>query len=371
MRAVAPANVIHHARRVALPRRRATRPRALGDALTTYLARESARGNIDPELAVTLNAIAFACKRVRALVARAPLSGNTGSLGVSNASGDEQKRLDVLANDVFVDALRSSGRTGTIVTEEEATPIACARVENGYVATFDPIDGSSNIDACVATGSIFGVYAPGACEVDAEDGGEETLRKCVTNALRSGESLVAAGYCMYSSSAVFVLTTGDGVYQFDYDENVGDFVMSKERMMIPDGSKMQRIYSGNNGNVDLWAPELRDYISHLQNGGSDKGKPWTYRYIGALVADFHRTLNYGGLWLYPPDSKAPEGKARLLYEIAPCSMIVEQAGGMSMRGKMADERVLEVVPTGIHQKSPMFIGSASAVKDLQEFLKKY
>lgn len=339
--------------------------------MTTHLARESARGGIDPELAVVLNSVAVACKRVRALVARAPLAGNTGSIGSSNASGDEQKKLDVLANDVFVETLRASGRAATIVTEEEETPIAVERSEGGYIVTFDPIDGSSNIDACVATGSIFGVYAPGECALEASDSAEDALRKCVANSLQSGESLVAAGYCMYSSSAVFVLTTGDGVYQFDYDENVGDFVMSKERMKIPDGKQMQRIYSGNNGNVDLWAPELRDYITHLQNGGSDKGKPWSYRYIGALVGDFHRTLSYGGIWLYPPDSKAKEGKARLLYEIAPCSMIAEQAGGMSMRGKMADERVLEVVPNGIHQKSPMFIGSASAVKDLQEFLKNY
>ena len=343
---------------------------ALGDSLSAWLASASARGDVDGDLAIALNSVAVACKRVRALVARAPLQGNTGAAGGSNASGDEQKKLDVLANDVFVDALRECGRCSTIVTEEEEVPIACERSANGYVVTFDPIDGSSNIDACVATGSIFGVYAPGACEVDTNDSPEETLKKCVTNSLQSGESLVAAGYCMYSSSAVFVLTIGDGVYQFDYDVNCGEFLMSKERMMIPDGDNMQRIYSGNNGNVDLWAPELKAYVTHLQNGGSDGGKPWSYRYVGALVADFHRTLCYGGIWLYPPDAKAKEGKARLLYEIAPCSMIVEQAGGMSMRGAKADERVLNVVPEHIHQKSPMFIGSSAAVKDLQAFLKK-
>ena len=343
---------------------------ALGESLSARLARESARGDIDPDLAIALNSVAVACKRVRALVARAPIAGNTGAAGGSNASGDEQKKLDVIANDVFVETLRACGRASVIVTEEEDTPIAVERA-SGYIVTFDPIDGSSNIDACVTTGSIFGVYAPGACEIKDTDSAEETLANCLTNSLQSGEALVAAGYCMYSSSCVFVLTTGDGVAQYDYDENVGEFVCSKERVTIPDGDKMQRIYSGNNGNVDLWAPELKDYVAHLQKGGSDGGKPWSYRYIGALIGDFHRTLLYGGIWLYPPDTAAPNGKARLLYEIAPISMIAEQAGGMSTRGPKANESVLDVVPKHIHEKSPMFVGSKSAVQDLQEFLKKY
>ena len=364
----APARAPRRARRA---RARAMRARAaLGESLSAHLASASARGDIDADLAIALNSVAIACKRVRALVARAPIAGNTGAAGGSNASGDEQKKLDVIANDVFVETLRACGRASVIVTEEEDTPIAVERA-SGYIVTFDPIDGSSNIDACVTTGSIFGVYAPGACEIKDTDSAEETLANCLTNSLQSGEALVAAGYCMYSSSCVFVLTTGDGVAQYDFDENVGEFVCSKERVTIPDGDKMQRIYSGNNGNVNLWAPELKDYVAHLQKGGSDGGKPWTYRYIGALIGDFHRTLLYGGIWLYPPDTSAPNGKARLLYEIAPISMIAEQAGGMSTRGPKANESVLDVVPKHIHEKSPMFVGSKSAVQDLQEFLKKY
>lgn len=352
-------------------RSRATTPRAaLGESLSTYLTRQAAVGTIDGDLAIALNSVAVACKRVRALVANAPLAGNTGAAGGSNASGDEQKKLDVIANDVFVETLSACGRAGVIVTEEEDVPIAVERVSgSGYIVTFDPIDGSSNLDACVTTGSIFGVYAPGECEIKETDTPEQTLENCLTNAKQSGEALVAAGYCMYSSSCVFVLTVGDGVYQFDYDVASGEFLMTRERMQIPDGKDMQRIYSCNNGNVNLWAPELKEFVEHLQDGGSDGGKPWSYRYIGALVADAHRTLSYGGIWLYPGDSNAPEGKARLLYEIAPVSMLAEQAGGISMRGAKADERVLEVTPEHIHQKSPMFVGSASAVRSLQEFLK--
>jgi len=364
----APARAPRRARRA--PARAMRARAALGESLSAHLASASARGDIDADLAIALNSVAIACKRVRALVARAPIAGNTGAAGGSNASGDEQKKLDVIANDVFVETLRACGRASVIVTEEEDTPIAVERA-SGYIVTFDPIDGSSNIDACVTTGSIFGVYAPGACEIKDTDSAEETLANCLTNSLQSGEALVAAGYCMYSSSCVFVLTTGDGVAQYDFDENVGEFVCSKERVTIPDGDKMQRIYSGNNGNVNLWAPELKDYVAHLQKGGSDGGKPWTYRYIGALIGDFHRTLLYGGIWLYPPDTSAPNGKARLLYEIAPISMIAEQACGMSTRGPKANESVLDVVPKHIHEKSPMFVGSKSAVQDLQEFLKKY
>lgn len=195
------------------------------------------------------------------------------------------------------------------------------------------------------------------------------MEKCLINTRQSGEQLVAAGYCMFSSSCVFMLTTGNGVFQFDFDPDTGEFLMSKENVKIPDGKAMQRIYSGNNGNVNLWAPELKKYVSYLQAGGADGGKPFSYRYIGALIGDAHRTLLYGGMWLYPPDSAAPQGKARLLYEVAPIAFIFEQAGGMATYGPMADKRVMEVVPQKIHQKHPMFVGSKSMVLDLQRFLK--
>jgi fructose-1,6-bisphosphatase I len=374
-RSPALAGATHTARRVhrsvgrapAPARRCVVETRAkLGESLSSYLSYQSARGEIDGDLAIALNSVAIACKRVRALVASAPLAGNTGSAGgAANASGDEQKKLDVLANDVFVESLRACGRASVIVTEEEDVPVAVERAIGDYIVTFDPIDGSSNIDACVPTGSIFGVYAPGECDIADDDNPEQIMEKCLTNAKQSGQQLVAAGYCMYSSACVFVLSTGDGVHQFEYDANSGEFIMSEERMMLPDGDRMQSIFSGNLGNVELWAKELQEYVTTLQERG------WAYRYIGALIGDFHRVLRYGGIWIYPPDKKAPEGKARLLYEVAPISFLAKQAGGMAVRGDKATEDVLDVVPTSIHQKSPMFVGSASAVKDLQEFLKKY
>lgn len=336
--------------------------------LSTWLLKEELAGRVDNELAVVLQSISVACKEISCLVKNAPIAGMTGVADSTNASGDEQKKLDLVANDVFCRCVADSGRTGIVVTEEEDTPIAVESTSEGqYIVCFDPIDGSSNIDACVTTGSIFAIYSSeqDSCKVDwGTDGDEEILEKCLTNVRKSGKELVAAGYCMYSSSTVFMLTVGDGVYGFTLDSgNTGEFILSHDNIKIPEpGAGGQKIYSGNNGNVELWAPELKEYVEHLQREGH------SYRYIGALVGDFHRTLLYGGVWLYPPDSKAPQGKARLLYEVAPMSMIAEQAGGMSTWGPKAADRVLEVVPETVHQKSPMFVGSTGEIKRLQEFL---
>jgi fructose-1,6-bisphosphatase I len=258
-------------------------------------------------------------------------------------------------------------RANMIVTEEEDVPLRVEAISGDYIVCFDPIDGSSNIDAAVPTGSIFGIYSSGECVITDGDSVEDAMEKCVLNARKSGEELVCAGYVMYSSSTVMMLTCGDGVYGFTLDTATGEYVLSHDDVKIPDPG--QRIYSGNNGNVDKWAPEMKAYVRYLQLGGADKDKgPFSYRYIGALVGDFHRTLLYGGIWLYPPDASAPQGKARLLYEVAPMGYLAEQAGGMAMWGETAEKRVMEVVPQNIHQRSPMFVGSTSMVKDLQEFL---
>mmetsp|Transcript_17589 Transcript_17589/g.49161 ORF Transcript_17589/g.49161 Transcript_17589/m.49161 type:complete len:185 (-) Transcript_17589:18-572(-) len=171
------------------------------------------------------------------------------------------------------------------------------------------------------------------------------MENCVLNVQQAGTELVAAGYCMYSSSTVLVLSLGTGVYGFTVDQQIGEFLMSHPNLKIPDPG--QRIYSGNEGITNLWAPELKEYVATLKAG--EGGKPYSCRYIGALVGDFHRTLLYGGIWLYPPDIKAPEGKARLLYEVAPMSYLAEQAGGLACFGPLADQRVLEVVPQAVHQ----------------------
>ena len=221
------------------------------------------------------------------------------------------------------------------------------------------------------------MYHPGPdeCALDPGDDAEAALEKCVLNARKTGEQLACAGYVLYSSSTVMMLTVGSGVYGFTLDWNTGEFTLSHEDLKIPETNASEgRWYSGNQGNVDKWAPEMRAYAEHLQAGGGDdvteKGVPFVYRYIGALVGDFHRTLLFGGIWLYPPDSSAPEGKARLLYEVAPMGFMAEQAGGAATRGPMAKDRVVEVVPENNHQRSPMFVGSRSMVEGLQTFLEK-
>ena len=337
------------------------------DTLNTFLFREEQRGVVSGDLAIIVNNIAVACKKISNLVAVAPIQNLTGLAGSSNESGDEQKKLDVISNDIFCDAMSDTCRANMIVTEEEDVPLRVEAISGDYIVCFDPIDGSSNIDAAVTTGSIFGIYSSGECQIFEHDSVEEAMEKCVLNARKSGEELVCAGYVMYSSSTVMMLTVGDGVYGFTLDTSTGEYVLSHDDVKIPDPG--QRIYSGNNGNVDKWAPEMKAYVRYLQLGGADRAKgPYSYRYIGALVGDFHRTLLYGGIWLYPPDSSAPQGKARLLYEVAPMGFLAEQAGGMAMWGECAEKRVMEVVPEQIHQRSPMFVGSSKMVRELQEFL---
>lgn len=334
---------------------------------TSWVLRQERERTIDNELAIVLTSIATACKRISSLVSRAPVDGYLGLAGDANASGDEQKKLDIIANDVFCAAVRDSGRTSILVSEEEESAVALEAVGGGdYIVCFDPIDGSSNIDAAVPTGSIFGIYSPGECKFEADDSPETILNSCLLNTRKSGNELVSAGYCMYSSSTVLVLTVRNGVYGFTLDSTTGEFMLSHDNLKIPDPG--QKIYSGNLGNTGLWAPELREYVDVLQDPANNGGKPYSYRYIGALVGDFHRTLLYGGIWLYPADTKAPNGKARLLYEVAPMSLIAEEAGGLATFGPLATSRVLDVIPQTVHQKSPLFVGSASEVRKLQAHL---
>ena len=355
---------------------RAASSRVGAETLSTWMFRQEQAGHMDADLAVIVNSISVACKRISNLVATAPIRGLVGLADSTNESGDEQKKLDVISNDIFCDAMRDTARSAVIVTEEEDVPVGVADAVGGYLVSFDPIDGSSNIDAAVPTGSIWGVYHPGAdeCMLNPEDDAETALEKCVVNARKTGEQLACAGYVLYSSSTVMMLTVGSGVYGFTLDWNTGEFVLSHEDVKIPETSATtNRWYSGNQGNVDKWAPEMRAYAEHLQNGGgvddaTERGDPFVYRYIGALVGDFHRTLLFGGIWLYPPDSSAPDGKARLLYEVAPMGFMAEQAGGAATRGPEAKDRVVEVVPETIHQRSPMFVGSKSMVTGLQKFL---
>jgi len=330
--------------------------------LTSWLLAQE-RVGLDRELATLLDSVASACRRISSLVARAPLDGMVGLAAASNASGDEQKKLDVIANDVFAGAVCDSGRCNILVSEEEEQPVLVSST-GSYIACFDPIDGSSNIDAAVPTGSIFGIYSLGECIVDEDvDSAAEVLDKCLVNVRQSGNELAAAGYCLFSSSTVLVLTVKSGVFGFTLDRTRGEFILSHDAVRIPDPG--QRIVSGNLGNLLRWSPPLRTYFQSVLCA---EPNPYSYRYIGALVGDFHRTLLYGGLWLYPPDATAPQGKARLLYEVAPMALLAEQAGGMATWGEGAQLRVLDVVPKSTHERCPLFVGSASEVIRLQQYL---
>ncbi|CAL4913724.1 unnamed protein product [Urochloa decumbens] len=316
--------------------------------LTTWLLNQERDGVIDNEMTIVLSSISTACKQIAALVLRAPISNLTGVQGAVNVQGEDQKKLDVVSNEVFSNCLKSSGRTGVIASEEEDVPVAVEQSYSGnYIVVFDPLDGSSNIDAAVSTGSIFGIYAPND--------------ECIVSVCQPGSNLLAAGYCMYSSSVIFVLTVGTGVYVFTLDPMYGEFVLTQEKVQIP---KSGKIYAFNEGNYALWDDKLKKYMDSLKEPG-DSGKPYSARYIGSLVGDFHRTMLYGGIYGYPRDKKSKNGKLRLLYECAPMSFIVEQAGG---KGSDGSQRILDITPTEVHQRVPLYIGSVEEVEKVEKFL---
>jgi len=333
--------------------------------LTTWLLKQEQAGVIDNEMTIVLASISTACKQIAALVLRAPISNLTGVQGAVNVQGEDQKKLDVISNEVFSNCLKSSGRTGVIASEEEDVPVAVEQSYSGnYIVVFDPLDGSSNIDAAVSTGSIFGIYAPNdECLAEIEDNGtlDSVEQRCVVSVCQPGSNLLAAGYCMYSSSVIFVLTVGTGVYVFTLDPMYGEFVLTQEKVQIP---KAGKIYAFNEGNYALWDDKLKQYMDSLKEPG-DSGKPYSARYIGSLVGDFHRTLLYGGIYGYPRDKKSKNGKLRLLYECAPMSFIVEQAGG---KGSDGHQRILDITPTEIHQRVPLYIGSVEEVEKVEKFL---
>lgn len=338
----------------------------LSNTLTTFLLKEEQNGRLEPELAVVISSIALACKQIATLVSRSGISNLTGLAGETNVQGEDQKKLDVVSNVVFSNCLRDTGRTGVIASEEEDYPVSVEETYSGnYVVVFDPLDGSSNIDAGISVGSIFGAYAPSEeCSLEDASDGATLLNNCIVNVCQPGRDLKLAGYCLYSTSTVFVLTIGSGVYGFTLDPLVGEFVLTHPKMQIPEAGK---IYSFNEGNMDLWDDDVQGYMKSLKDPSKWNGKPYSARYIGALVGDFHRTMLYGGIYGYPGASNAKNGKLRLLYECAPMSFIAEQAGGLGSTGK---ERVLDIQPTEVHQRVPLFIGSKKEVEYLESFTKK-
>ncbi|KAK7014863.1 fructose-1,6-bisphosphatase [Favolaschia claudopus] len=301
------------------------------------------------DLTLLLTAIQVTSKFIATNVRKARLINLVGLAGETNVQGEEQKKLDVLSNDIMVNALRASGRTAVLVSEELDDAIIIEEKNKGkYCVVFDPLDGSSNIDAGVNIGTIFGIYK-------IRDGSKGT----VEDVLRPGSEMVAAGYTMYGSSANLVLSTGKGVNGYTLDAALGEFILTHPDIKIPPRGK---IYSFNEGNSMYFHPPVINYLKSIKYPTAPK-TPYSARYIGSMVADVHRTLLYGGIFGYPDDKKSKSGKLRLLYEAFPMAFLTEQAGGIATTGT---KRILDIVPTGIHERCPVFLGSKEDVQDLMK-----
>ena len=267
----------------------------------------------DHDLVILLDAIATSCKLITSAVQRAGVAKLYGLAGEVNSTGDDQKKLDVLSNDMMINALAHSGVCSVLVSEENEEPILIPPGKQGkFCVAFDPLDGSSNIDCNVSVGTIFAVY-------ERKPGSNGT----VSDLLRSGADCVCAGYCVYSSAVEMVFTfRGGNVHGFCLDSTIGEFVHTRPNMVFPeDGGK--KIFSCNEGNSRNWDETLKEVVEDFKSAD----KPYTARYVGSMVADIHRTILYGGIYLYPADAKNAKGKLRLLYEGIPMAMIIEQAGG--------------------------------------------
>jgi fructose-1,6-bisphosphatase I len=298
--------------------------------------------------------IALAAKIISREVNKAGLVDILGRAGVTNESGDDVKKLDVFANDWIYRVVDHTGRVCVMASEESPDIIEIPERFNcgKYVLLFDPLDGSSNIDANVPIGTIFSIHRK------ISKGERGTLEDC----LQPGFRQVAAGYVLYGTSTILVYTTGQGVAGFTLDPSLGEFLLSHPSIQSPRHGK---IYSVNEQNT-CWRDErTRSYVEWLKQEDKATNRPRSSRYIGSLVADFHRNLLYGGLFMYPGSRKDPRGKLRLLYEAAPLAFIAEQAGGAATDGT---QRILDQIPTELHQRTPLYIGSAEDVREAEAFL---
>jgi fructose-1,6-bisphosphatase I len=310
------------------------------------------------ELSDLMADIALACKLISLEVNRAGLIEILGFTGDKNIHGEKVKKLDVYAHDTLVKAMEASGHLCAVASEESEDFIPLKeqfmgdRPMSKYICHFDPLDGSSNIEANISIGTIFSIYKR------ISESGPGTLGDC----LQPGVKQVAAGYVIYGSSTILVKTTGRGVFGFTLDPTVGEFLLSYENLKIP---KRSKTYSVNEGNYNKWPSGLKRYIDDLKSICPEKKRPYSARYVGSLVADFHRNLLYGGIFMYPADKKNENGKLRLLYEANPLAFIVEQAGGRATNGKC---RIMEIQPQNLHQRTPLFIGSEKDVLEAESYL---
>jgi fructose-1,6-bisphosphatase I len=330
-----------------------TRPSRLGLTLDTFilegmLENPGARGRF----AALLGQLALCSKIITSRVRRAGLADVLGYTGKTNVQGEEVQKLDEEANDTLMRVLSRRGSCAAAASEEEETiRLLSHEPDADYLCVFDPLDGSSNIDVNISIGTIFGILAK-----------EGTGQATEQDFLQPGTKLLAAGYVIYGSSTMFVITTGKGVHGFTYDPTVGEFLLSHESIRIPDHGK---IYAINESNREHWAPGVRNWVDWIRKGKDGPGRSYTQRWVGTLVADAHRTLMRGGIFTYPDDAKNKTGKLRLLYEANPFAMIFEAAGGAATTGT---ERILDIVPSELHQRVHLALGSREEVAAYDEFV---
>ncbi len=303
----------------------------------------------------------LSAKIVSREVNKAGLVDVLGFTGEVNVQGERVKKLDEYANDVLIHRMERSGTLCAMASEENADIIVVSdKYQKGeYILIFDPLDGSSNIDANVNVGTIFSILRRVTPPIrDVED----------ADVLQPGVQQIAAGYFLYGTSTMLIYTSGHGVHGFTLDPSVGEFLLSHPNITIP---KQGKIYSVNEGYWDYWDEATRDVVGHFKNSDNVRSRPHSLRYIGSLVADFHRNLLYGGIFLYPKDyrdPKKPAGKLRLLCEASPLAFIAEQAGGLATDGR---NRIMEIRPENLHQRVPLFIGSEYDVRKVSDIYRKY
>jgi fructose-1,6-bisphosphatase I len=325
--------------------------------LTRFIIEEQQRlaPEATGELSLLLNALQYAFKFIAHTIRRAELVNLIGLYGQTNSTGDDQKKLDVIGDEIFINAMKGSGNVKVLVSEEQEDLIIFEGNSGNYAVCCDPIDGSSNLDAGVSVGTIFGVFKllPGSTGT-------------IKDVLRSGTEMVAAGYTMYGASSHLMLTTGHGVNGFTLDTNLGEFILTNPDLKIKSD---KRIFSVNEGNSCYWNDDIKKYIASLKEPHPlNNNKPYSARYIGSMVADVHRTLLYGGVFGYPADSKSKTGKLRVLYECFPMALLLEQAGGLAVNDK--GERILDLNPKKIHERSGIWLGSKDEIENLLTFIKK-
>jgi fructose-1,6-bisphosphatase I len=306
------------------------------------------------EFSWLLSGITLATKIVAAQVRRAGLAGILGVTRETNVQGETVQKLDVIANQTLLQFLGNRGNVAVMASEENADPVIVERdrKHGKHVVVFDPLDGSSNIDVNVSVGTIFSILR--------REPDPSGTRDVMADVLQPGYRQIAAGYVVYGSSTMLVYSAGSGVHGFTLDPSIGAYLMSHENMQMPARGS---VYSCNEANSESFPPAYQQFLHHLRSGKT--GRTYSSRYIGSLVADFHRTLLRGGIFLYPPTQAHPKGKLRLLYEANPIAFLAEQAGGLATDG---GRRILEIVPESLHQRTPLVVGSREEVEMLQGML---